>query len=123
MTTTQIDTQDSNTIYLILDGNKTVDKTSFLAQISELLKFPDYFSANWDALNDCLNHPEDWGLDVTYINSITVLWLDPISFSEYNSADFLTALDILKAFTEDKNNPLSFIVGTNVTKINTSLYR
>ena len=123
-TTTQINTQDSNTIYLILDGNKTVDKTSFLIQISELLKFPDYFSPNWDALNDCLNNNQDWDLEFNNIvGNITVLWIDPISFSEHNNSDFLTAIDILKSFTEDKTNPLTFIIGTKVTTINTNLYR
>lgn len=131
---TEIKTKDSNIIYLILDGSKTVDKTSFLAQISELLKFPDYFGHNWDALEECLN-------DVTTINSwkskefsfiednliryikVNVIWLDPLNFSKYNKADFLIALDILKDITEDEANPLIFVLATNIINVNTELFK
>ena len=131
---TEIKTKDSNIIYLILDGSKTVDKTSFLAQISELLKFPDYFGHNWDALEECLN-------DVTTINSwkskefsfiednlirytkINIIWLDPLDFSKYNKADFLIALDILKGITEDEANPLIFVLATNIINVNTELFK
>jgi RNAse (barnase) inhibitor barstar len=34
-------------------------KQDFLAQIAKSLSFPDWFGANWDALNDCLTDL-DW---------------------------------------------------------------
>lgn len=120
---TEITSEDSNIIYLILDGSKTVDKTSFLAQISSLLKFPDYFGHNWDALNDCLNHHEEWTLEYNTNNKIVIFWLDPLNFSKYNNADFLTALDILKAATEDETTPLTFILATNIVNVNTDLFK
>jgi RNAse (barnase) inhibitor barstar len=131
---TEIKTNDSNTVYLILDGNKTVDKASFLAQISDLLKFPDYFGHNWDALEECLN-------DVTTINSwiskefsyiednlirytkVNVIWLDPLNFSLYNSSDFYTAVDILKGVTQDEANPLTFVLASNIANVNTELFK
>jgi hypothetical protein len=138
MTTTQIDTKDSSTIYLILDGNKTVDKTSFLAQISDLLKFPDYFGHNWDALNECLGDIVSiWeAQNPKYIEPISdaddalppdlkvnVLWLDPLNFSKYNNADFLTAIEILKGATQDETTPLTFVLATNIVNVNTDLFK
>ena len=135
---TEITPEDSNTIYLILDGSKTVDKTSFLTQIANLLKFPDYFGHNWDALDECLGDIVSiWeGKNPKYIEPIsdadgalppdlkvTVLWLDPLNFSKYNNADFLTALDILKSATEDETTPLTFVLATNIVNVNTDLFK
>jgi RNAse (barnase) inhibitor barstar len=110
-------------VYKILDGSKTTDKTSFLQEISNLLYFPDYFEHNWDAFNGCLNNLQDWNWpdEITY--KITVIWLDPLNFSKYNNADFLTALDILKVATEDETTPLTFILATNIVNVNTDLFK
>lgn len=134
---TEIKTE-SNTIYLLWDGSSAVDKASFLAQISELLKFPDYFGHNWDALDECLGDIVSiWeGSNPSYIEPIrdaegalppdfkvNVIWLDPLNFSKYNNADFLTALDVLKSATEDETTPLTFILATNVINVNTDLFK
>jgi RNAse (barnase) inhibitor barstar len=37
-----------------LDGIKITSKESFLKEIAEALEFPEWFSHNWDALEDCL---------------------------------------------------------------------
>ena len=121
--TTQINTEDNTIIYLILDGNKTVDKSSFLSEISALLKFPDYFGHNWDALTECLACSEHWTLEDTCKDNITVIWLDPLDFSKYNSDDFFTALEILKSINNDENNPLQFALASKVNNINIDLYR
>lgn len=39
----------------LLDGRALPDKAAVLAAVSEALAFPDYFGANWDALEECLN--------------------------------------------------------------------
>ena len=54
---------------------------------------------------------------------VNIIWLDPLDFSKYNSADFYTAIDILKSVTEDEINPLSFVLATNVCNVNTSLFK
>jgi RNAse (barnase) inhibitor barstar len=129
---TEINIEDFNNIYLVLDGTKTFDKASFLAQIKGLLKISDDFESTWDTLKDYLN-------DVTTINNwkskefsfiednvnikVNIIWLDPLDFSKYNSADFYTAIDILKSVTEDEINPLSFVLATNVCNVNTSLFK
>lgn len=38
----------------LLDGRALADKQSLLAGIGQVLEFPDYFGANWDALEECL---------------------------------------------------------------------
>lgn len=129
---TEINTEDFNNIYLVLDGTKTFDKASFLIQIKGLLKISDDFENTWDVLKDCLN-------DVTTINNwkskefsfiednvntkVNIIWLDPLDFSKYNSADFYTVIDILKSVTEDKTNPLIFILASNITNVNTDLFK
>jgi hypothetical protein len=138
ITTTQIDSQDSNTIYLILDGNKTVDKASFLNEIGALLKFPNYYGKNWDALDECLGDIISiWeSSNPSYITPISgvdsalspdlkvnVIWLDPFNFSKYNKGDFLIALDILKGITEDETNPLTFVLATNIINVNTDSFK
>lgn len=129
---TEINTEDSNNIYLVLDGTKTFDKASFLVQIKGLLKISDDFKNTWDVLKDCLN-------DVTTINNwkskefsfiednvntkVNIIWLDPLDFSKYNSADFYTVIDILKSVTEDETNPLIFVLASDVCNVNTDLFK
>ena len=129
---TEINTEDFNNIYLVLDGTKTFDKASFLTQIKGLLKISDDFESTWDVLKDYLN-------DVTTINNwkskefsfiedsvnikVNIIWLDPLDFSKYNSADFYTAIDILKSVTEDETNPLIFVLASNISNVNTDLFK
>lgn len=37
-----------------LDGRQLGDKASLLAALGRVLRFPDYYGANWDALEECL---------------------------------------------------------------------
>lgn len=37
-----------------LDGRLLQDKTTLLAELGRVLDFPDYYGANWDALEECL---------------------------------------------------------------------
>ena len=39
----------------VLDGRELRDKAELLAEVGEALAFPDYYGANWDALEECLN--------------------------------------------------------------------
>jgi RNAse (barnase) inhibitor barstar len=37
-----------------LDGRKIATKEDFLRETSEVMKFPAYFGANWDAFDECI---------------------------------------------------------------------
>lgn len=39
----------------VLDAEGLKDKASLLTAIGHALDFPDYYGANWDALEECLN--------------------------------------------------------------------
>lgn len=126
---TEIKTEDANIIYLILDGSKTVDKTSFISELHFLLRLKSRRTLEWDVLKEDLNliapvicsrFNED---STNNINKITIIWLDPLDFSKYNKADFLIALDILKGITEDEANPLIFVLATNIINVNTELFK
>ena len=126
---TEINTEDFNTIYLILDGTKTFDKASFITELALLLKFKSRRAQEWDVLKEDLNliAPyiySNFNEDSTNnINKIIVIWLDPLNFSKYNSADFYTAVDILKYITKQELHPLSFVLATNVCNVNTELFK
>jgi len=38
----------------VLDGRVLTDKAALLAALGWALEFPDYYGANWDALEECL---------------------------------------------------------------------
>ena len=42
----------------ILEGNKMQTRDTLFFEISNKLKFPDYFGNNWDALDECLQDLE-----------------------------------------------------------------
>ncbi len=42
-----------------LDGRVLADKDALLAALGWALEFPDYYGANWDALEECL-HDMSW---------------------------------------------------------------
>ncbi len=42
----------------VLDGSAIATKTELLQRCAEVMQFPDYFGANWDALEDCLTDLE-----------------------------------------------------------------
>jgi len=39
----------------VLDGRELRNKAELLAAVGKALAFPDYYGANWDALEECLN--------------------------------------------------------------------
>ena len=42
-----------------LDGSRCRSTSSFLREIGHALRFPPYYGANWDALDECI-HDLDW---------------------------------------------------------------
>ena len=52
-----------------LDGAAARDKAHFMAAVAKALSFPDYFGANWDAFEECLD-------DLHWQNQSIVLIID-----------------------------------------------
>src|SRR5262249_36705981 len=50
--------KDAGLAVFRIDIGHVRNKKDFLAQIAGELQFPDWFGANWDALNDCLTDLE-----------------------------------------------------------------
>ena len=94
-------TQNPTVLYQILDGSKTIDKASFLKEISILLKFPQSFEATWETLNENLKNLKenfkDFWEDAT-IDQINLIWDNPKEFSN-NSEDFIMAVKALREAT------------------------
>ncbi len=72
-------------------GKDIRDKDQFLRSCAETLQFPDYFGANWDALEDCLTDMS-WNVSEGY-----VIVYDHFHFLAENSpGDFHTAVQIFR---------------------------
>ncbi len=114
---------DLSTVYLILDGNNILTKQDFLREIGALLKFPDYYGNNWDALEECLGdivsiwQQENPTFLEPFIGSldavdkglkVNVIWLYPENMFNNNPDDFGTAIDILRSANSNKTIPLNF---------------
>lgn len=57
-----------------LDGRTLADKEVLLTAIGLALRFPEYYSGNWDALEECLNdlswHPGPLRLLITHADAL-----------------------------------------------------
>ncbi len=71
-------------IVVELDGSATTTSETLFAAFAHILKFPDYFGANWPALKDCLTDL-DWLPADSYVvvvrNSDQLLAAEPIERS------------------------------------------
>jgi RNAse (barnase) inhibitor barstar len=67
-------------------------KEDFLSRVAEALSFPDWFGANWDALNDCLT-------DLTK-NGYVLIFENCESFAAGNKREFERAIAVFVAAAE-----------------------
>ena len=78
-----------------LDGREIRDKQSFLQKMAEVMKFPDYFGYNWDALEECITDL-DWCPAARYI----LIYDYPEAFSKVEPEEWKIAYDILRSAVE-----------------------
>jgi RNAse (barnase) inhibitor barstar len=64
------------------------NKNALFDHFSKSLKFPDYFGANWDAFEECVN-------DLSWLTAKTILILHE-EFVQLPEEDFQIYIDILK---------------------------
>jgi len=89
---------------LTLAGARLTGKAAMLEAISGALDFPDYFGANWDALEECLT-------DLSWLEGDVVLVIDQASVPEKRAPeDWGMCLDILAdaaRFWSDQGRPFA----------------
>lgn len=76
-----------------LDGDKIVDKASFLSQAALAMNFPKYFGNNWDAFEDMFN-------DLAWAPAKGYVVLYPHANRFAKSPDWKTALSIFQVAVE-----------------------
>lgn len=87
-----------------IDGRALTGKGAMLDEFSVVLAFPDYFGANWDALEECLT-------DLSWLPDCTGVLIDGAEVPETKAAkEWGTLLDILAdtaAFWRDQERPFA----------------
>lgn len=78
-----------------LDGERIVDKRSFLQAFADALAFPRYFGRNWDALDECLT-------DLSWLpaRGRVVLYDQVARFAAAQAGAWDVALAVLEAAVE-----------------------
>ena len=87
--------QKLKTEIFYLDGREIRDKQSFLQKMAEVMRFPDYFGYNWDALEECITDL-DWCPAARYI----LIYDYPEAFSKVEPEEWKIAYDILRSAVE-----------------------
>ena len=87
--------QKLGTEIFYLDGREIRDKQSFLQKVAEVMRFPDYFGYNWDALEECITDL-DWCPAARYI----LIYDYPEGFSKAEPEQWKIAYDILRSAVE-----------------------
>ncbi len=106
--------QKLGTEIFYLDGREIRDKQSFLQKVAEVMRFPDYFGYNWDALEECITDL-DWCPAARYI----LIYDYPEAFSKVEPEEWKLAYDILRSAVEYwqvTDTPLEvLLIGETVT--------
>jgi hypothetical protein len=87
--------QKLGTEIFYLDGREIRDTQSFLQKVAEVMRFPDYFGYNWDALDECITDL-DWCPAARYI----LIYDYPEAFSKAEPEQWKVAYDILQSAVE-----------------------
>jgi hypothetical protein len=90
-----------------LDGREVFDKKSFLCKIAIVMKFPDYFGHNWDALDECITDL-DWCPAARYV----LIYDQPEVFAKATPTEWEIAYDILQsavAYWQSTDTPMDIL--------------
>jgi RNAse (barnase) inhibitor barstar len=78
---------DKGLCYVDIEGDLIKDSNSLFLEMSEKLKFPEYFGKNWNALQDCLRDlewiPSDYGYIIIWSNASIMMMTSPDEFFEF----------------------------------------
>lgn len=79
-----------------IEGDLINDSSSLFSEMSEKLKFPDYFGRNWNALQDCLRDLEWFSSENGYV----IIWSNASKMMMTSPEDFFEFMNILKYVNE-----------------------
>ena len=74
-----------------IQGEQIKDKSQFLRSVADILQFPDYFGANWDALGDCLTDMS-WNVSAGYV----IVYDHPHILGGNSPEDFHTLVQVFQ---------------------------
>jgi hypothetical protein len=90
-----------------LDGKEICDKQSFLCQIAQVMRFPDYFGRNWDALDECITDL-DWCVAERYV----LIYDQSDVFAKAAPTEWAIAYDILQSavtYWQETDTPMDIL--------------
>ena len=96
---------------LFLDGTKITTKNELFSELARVMKFPNYFGHNWDALEECLCDLE-WMPARGYI----VFFYSPRYFADNSKSDFQFFIEIFLSISKywaDHNVQFLLLLGEN----------
>lgn len=87
-----------------LNGREISSKEAFLRKAAEVMKFPEYFGANWDAFDECIT-------DLTWCpaKEYVLIYERPDIFAQEDPTQWKILLEILQSAEEywnKTNTPL-----------------
>ncbi|MBF2025364.1 MAG: barstar family protein [Oscillatoriales cyanobacterium C42_A2020_001] len=95
----------------VIQGDRIASKPDFLQESAQVMSFPDYFGANWDAFEECLTD-----LEWLPANGYVLLYLHPERFAAAYPADWSVLINILRSAVEewkDTKSPLFVFLKPN----------
>lgn len=93
-----------------LDAARFADQEDLFLEMAQALSFPDYFGANWDALDECLH-------DLSWWDGPVVVILDNAKLLEARVVDMLA--DIWRDAAEDwreRGKVFSLLISNSATQ-------
>lgn len=66
----------------IFNGNKMETKSTLMKHFAKKLSLPEYFGANWDALEEVLNDFEE--LEISFKHQERILYREPEQLNTWN---------------------------------------
>uniref|UniRef100_A0A832M2W6 Barnase inhibitor n=1 Tax=Oscillatoriales cyanobacterium SpSt-402 TaxID=2282168 RepID=A0A832M2W6_9CYAN len=103
--------EERNFKLFLIQGDRANNKAAFMHESAQVMNFPDYFGANWDAFEDCLTD-----LEWLPANGYVLLYLYPEHFAEAHPTDWSIVVSILQSAVEEwrkTESPLFVFFKTN----------
>jgi RNAse (barnase) inhibitor barstar len=95
------------------DGDRIVDRASLFAQFAIVMRFPEHFGHNWDALADCLT---DLNVDEGEVDRYIIVIDRLDNFATQDPQQWTNFIDVCKSTVEywqDTTTPMQILLRWN----------